>query len=89
MRRLVVAALAACALASEAFARSAQSPDGTGSVVVPTLILPNTLTSPVTSGLNPEGHSATPAPAGAEAPDATSEAPYSVEGEESLDPDTN
>jgi hypothetical protein len=91
MPRLVVAALAlmVCAFGSEAFAQSPESPDGTGSVATPTLILPNTLTSPLTSGLDSEGHAATGAPAGGETPDATPEAPYSVEGEETLDPDTN
>jgi hypothetical protein len=91
MPRLVVAALAlmACAFGSEVFAQSPGNPDANGSAAPPTLILPNTLTSPLTSGLDTEGHGAIGAPAGGEAPDATPEAPSSVEGEETLDPDTN
>jgi hypothetical protein len=86
MPRLVVAA---CAFGRDAFSQSPESPNGNGSAGAPKLILPNTLTSPLTSGLDSEGHGATGAPAGGETPDATSEAPYSVEGEESLDRDTN
>ncbi len=90
MRRLVVAALAllVCAFGSEALAQSPERPD-TGSAAAPILILPNTLTSPLTGGLDSEGHGATGATAGGETPDAASKAPSSVEGEETLDPDTN
>ncbi|MGA7373765.1 MAG: hypothetical protein WBE89_10765 [Methyloceanibacter sp.] len=91
MPRLVVAALAlmACGFGNEAFAQSPGNTDANGSAALPTLILPNTLTSPLTSGLDPKGHGATSAPPGGETPDAASEAPSSVEGEETLDPDTN
>jgi hypothetical protein len=93
MLRSLVAALAliACEFGSEAFA---QSPDGaptdTGaSDVAPTLVLPSTLTNPITNGLDSEGHGSASAPEGNETPDSTPQAPYSVEGEETLDPDTN
>jgi hypothetical protein len=88
---VAVLALIACGFGSEAFA---QSPDGapadTGAAgAAPTLILPSTLTNPITSGLDSEGHGSASAPGGNETPDATPQAPYSVEGEETLDPDTN
>jgi hypothetical protein len=51
--------------------------------------MPGLLTNPLTSGLDSEGYGGTGAPAGSETPDATSEAPYSVEGEETLDPNAN
>jgi hypothetical protein len=46
------------------------------------------LTNPLTSGLDSEGSPGAGAP-GSETPDAASEAPYSVEGEETLDPNSN
>jgi hypothetical protein len=51
--------------------------------------MPGLLTNPLTSGLDSEGYGGTGAPAGSETPDAASEAPYSVEGEETLDPNAN
>jgi hypothetical protein len=47
--------------------------------------MPGLLTNPLTSGLDTEGSPGTGAPA-SETPD---EVPYSVEGEETLDPNTN
>jgi hypothetical protein len=46
--------------------------------------MPGLLTNPLTSGLDTDP--GTGAPAASETPD---EAPYSVEGEETLDPNTN
>ena len=89
MRRSLVTALVliACSFGSGAFA---QSPDGpNGSSEAPTLILPGLLTNPITSGLNSDGYGATGAPAETDTQDAPSEAPYSVEGEETLDPETH
>ncbi|HKA64597.1 MAG TPA: hypothetical protein VKD00_02590 [Methyloceanibacter sp.] len=51
--------------------------------------MPGLLTNPLTSGLDSEGSPGAGAPRVNETPDAASEAPYSVEGEETLDPDTN
>jgi len=91
MPKTLVAALAlvACSVTSGAFAQSSDGSDGTGSGGAPTLIMPGLLTNPMTSGLDSEGSSRAAAPAGSETPDAASEAPYSVEGEETLDPNTN
>jgi hypothetical protein len=79
-------ALIACGAASGAYA---QSYDGSEGTERPTLILPNTLTSPITSGLESEGYGATGAPAETGTYDAPPEVPYSVEGEEQLEPETN
>jgi hypothetical protein len=92
MPKSFIAALVACGLASQAFA---QSPEGSTSdsgdaAAPPRLVLPGTLTSPTTSGLDSENNGATGAPAASHASDTTSEeAPYSVEGEETLDPHAN
>jgi hypothetical protein len=51
--------------------------------------MPGLLTNPLTSGLDAEGSPGAGAPAGSATPNAASEAPYSVEGEETLDPNTN
>jgi hypothetical protein len=48
--------------------------------------MPGLLTNPLTSGLDTEGSAATGAPAASETPE---EVPYSVEGEETLDPNSN
>lgn len=91
MPKTLVAALSliACGVASGAHAQSSDGSDGTGSGGAPTLIMPGLLTNPLTSGLDSEGYGGTGAPAGSETPDATSDAPYSVEGEETLDPNAN
>lgn len=59
-----------------------------GGEAMPTLILPHELTSPLTSGPAPEGTTAANA-AGSATPAATEDVPYSVEGEETLDPGGN
>ena len=92
MPRSLLAALAliACGFGSEAFAQSDGAPADTGaSGAVSTLILPNTLTNPMTSGLDSEGHGSATARERNETLDSTPAAPSSVEGEETLDPDTN
>jgi hypothetical protein len=88
MPKTFVAALAlvACGIASGAYAQSSDGADGTGSVGAPTLIMPGLLTNPLTSGLDSEGSPGTGAPAASETPE---EVPYSVEGEETLDPNSN
>jgi hypothetical protein len=83
---VAVLALLTCAAASVAYAQSPDAADGTGGGQAPTLIMPGLLTNPLTSGLDAEGLRA---PAGSATPDAASEAPYSVEGEATLDPNTN
>jgi hypothetical protein len=91
MPKTFVAALAliACFVTSGAYAQSSDGADGTGSAAAPTLIMPGLLTNPLTSGLDSEGSPGTGAPAASETPDAAAEAPYSVEGEETLDPNSN
>lgn len=93
MLRSFVAALAliACGFESGAIAQSPdEAPaDAGASGAAPTLVLPSTLTNPITSGLNSEGHGSASAREGNETPDASPQAPYSVEGEETLDPDAN
>ena len=51
--------------------------------------MPGLLTNPLTSGLDTEGSPGAGVPAGSESSDGASEAPYSVEGEETLDPNSN
>ena len=84
-------ALTAFCLSSQAFAQSAEAPaaDSGNGASPPALILPNTLTSPLISGSDADSHNSGPAPASGDASGAPSEQPYSVEGEETLDPDTN
>ena len=92
MPRSLLAALAliACGFGSEAFAQSDGAPADTGaSGAASTLILPNTLTNPMTSGLDSEGHGSATARERNETLDSTPPASSSVEGEETLDPDTN
>jgi hypothetical protein len=88
MPKSFVAALAVIAsgVASPAYAQSSDGADGTGSAAAPTLIMPGLLTNPLTSGLDSEGSPGAGAPAASETPE---EVPYSVEGEETLDPNTN
>jgi hypothetical protein len=86
---VAVLALVTCAAASVAYGQSPDAADGTGGGQVPTLIMPGLLTNPLTSGLDAEGSPGAGTPAGSETPDAASEAPYSVEGEETLDPNSN
>jgi hypothetical protein len=67
---------------------SAQTADdslGNSGPAMPSIILPEQLTSPITGDFRPQGGDAgaSDTPAGVE------EVPYSVEGEETLDPETN
>ena len=91
MSKTLVSALAlvACGVANGAYAQSSDGSGGTGSGQAPTLIMPGLLTNPLTSGLDSAGSPGAGAPAGSETPDAASEAPYSVEGEDTLDPNSN
>jgi hypothetical protein len=88
MPKIFVAALAliACFVTGGAYAQSSDGVDGTGSVGAPTLIMPGLLTNPLTSGLDTEGSPGAGAPTASETPE---EVPYSVEGEETLDPNSN
>ena len=90
MPKSFIAALAliACSMASTAFAQSSDYGDGTGGGEAPTLILPGLATSPITSGLDSDGYGATATPSDTWN-DAPPEVPYSVEGEEQLEPETN
>jgi hypothetical protein len=57
---------------------------------MPTLILPGQMTSPMTSGFDrPDNTGGDPGTWGYQSPGETWEQPYSVEGEEQLDPDSN
>jgi hypothetical protein len=87
MPKTLVAALAliACFVTSGAYAQSSDSSDGTGSAGAPALTMPGLLTNPLTSGLD-TGSPGDGAPAASETPE---EVPYSVEGEETLDPNSN
>jgi hypothetical protein len=51
--------------------------------------MPGLLTSPITSGLDSDGYGATGTTEQTGTTDTPSEAPYSVEGEEQLEPETN
>jgi hypothetical protein len=82
-------ALVICCASSSAFAQSSDYSDGTGGGQAPTLVMPGLLTSPITSGLDSDGYGATGTPQEAGTTDAPPEAPYSVEGEEQLEPETN
>jgi hypothetical protein len=92
LRSLVTAlALIAGTWTSAAYAQTLSDSDaGTagGGEAMPTLILPHELTSPLISGLGPDGDGTASAP-GSAAPETPAEAPYSAEGEEPLDPGGN
>jgi hypothetical protein len=91
MPKSFIAALAliACCTTGSAFAQSYDGSEGTGGGEAPTLIMPGLLTNPLTSGLDSDDYSATGAPAETGTADMPPEAPYSVEGEEQLEPNTN
>jgi hypothetical protein len=91
MPKSFIAALAliACSTASTAFAQSSDYGDGAGGGEAPTLIMPGLVTSPITSGLDADGYDATGTPEQTGTTDAPPEAPYSVEGEEQLEPESN
>ena len=82
-------ALVACCNTSAAFAQSSDYGDTTGSGQAPTLIMPGLVTSPITSGLDSDGYGATTMPSDTWTNEAPPEVPYSVEGEEQLEPETN
>ena len=91
MPKSFIAALAliACSFASTAFAQSSDFSDGAGGGEAPTLVMPGLLTSPLTSGLDSDGYGASGNTEPTGTTDVPPEAPYSVEGEEQLEPETN
>ena len=91
MPKSFIAALAllACSIAGTAFAQSSDYSDGAGGGEAPTLVMPGLVTSPITSGVDSEGYGATGNTEQTGTTDAPTEAPYSVEGEEPLEPETN
>ncbi len=56
---------------------------------MPTLILPGEMTSPMTTGAAPENNVGDPATWGYQSSGEGWDQPYSVEGEEQLEPGTN
>lgn len=91
MPKSFIAALAliACSTAGTAFAQSPDYGDGAGGGEAPTLVMPGLVTSPITSGRDPDGYGATATPPDNWTSDTPPEVPYSVEGEEQLEPETN
>ncbi len=91
MPKSFIAALAliACCAGSSAFAQSPDYSDGTGGGQAPTLVMPGLLTNPITRGLDSDGYGATGTTEQTGTTDVPPEAPYSVEGEEQLEPETN
>jgi hypothetical protein len=82
-------ALIACSMASTAFAQSPDYSDGAGGGEAPTLVIPGLLTSPISSGLDSDGYGGTGTTEQTGTTEAPAETPYSVEGEEQLEPETN
>jgi hypothetical protein len=91
MPKSFIAALAliACSIAITAFAQSSDYSDGAGGGEAPTLVMPGLVTSPITSGLDSEGYGRTGTTEQTGTTDAPAEVPYSVEGEEPLEPESN
>jgi hypothetical protein len=81
--------LIACSIASTAFAQSSDYSDGTGGGEAPTLVMPGLLTNPITSGLDSDGYGGNGTTEQTGTTDVPTGAPYSVEGEEQLEPETN
>jgi len=87
---LLSLALIGC-LGANAHAQSPGDPGpeaGESGDMTPSLILPHDMTSPTLSGFGP-GDAAQSAPANPDQPNAYEPEPYSVEGEETLDPGGN
>jgi hypothetical protein len=82
---VLVLALIAGGWSTAAFSQSDNFSGGT----MPTLILPGQMTSPMTTGPTPENNVSDPAAWGYQSPGGASEQPYSVDGEEQLEPGTN
>jgi hypothetical protein len=82
-------ALVICCASSSVFAQSPDYSAGAGGGEAPTLVMPGLLTSPITSGLDSDGYGATGTTEQTGTTDAPAEVPYSVEGEEPLEPETN
>ncbi|MGA8689283.1 MAG: hypothetical protein WB662_05045 [Methyloceanibacter sp.] len=89
---VIAATLIAGTLSIAAHAQTQGDPDANtvgGGAALPMLILPDSITRPLTSNLGAEGNGAARAPGGMETPETPPDAPYSVEGEEPLDPGGN
>ena len=86
---LAAVALISCCAAGSAFAQSSDYGDGTGSGEAPTLIMRGLLTNPLSSGVDGDGYGSTATPGDAGTAEVPPEVPYSVEGEEQLEPETN
>jgi len=82
---VLVLALIAGGWSTAAFSQSDHFSGGT----MPTLILPGQMTSPMTTGPAPENNVSDPAAWGYQSPGEAWDQPYSVEGEEQLEPGAN
>ncbi len=82
---VLVLALVAGGWSTAAFSQSDTFSGG----AMPTLILPGQMTSPMTTGPAPENNVSDPATWGYQSPGEGWDQPYSVEGEEQLEPGTN
>jgi hypothetical protein len=83
--------MAALFLAASGMSALAQDYGQGDAAAMPPIILPDQLTSPITGDFNAQGSGNNAADDGSANPDggATFQAPYSVPGEETLDPETN
>jgi hypothetical protein len=86
---LTTLTLIACCAASAASAQSSNYGDYSSGGQTPTLIMPDVLTNPISNGLGADGYGANAVPTETGASDAADDVPYSVPGEEQLEPDTN
>jgi hypothetical protein len=84
-RTVLFVALIAGGWSTAAFSQSDNFSGGT----MPTLILPGQMTRPMTTGPTPENNVSDPAAWGSPSPGEAWGQPYSVEGEEQLEPGTN
>jgi len=82
---VLVLALMAGGWSTAAFSQSDNFSGGT----IPTLIPPGQMTSAMTTGPTPENNVSDPAAWGYQSPGGAWEQPYSVDGEEQLEPGTN
>ena len=84
---IMTLALLAGICSTSAGAQTADGSYGDGdSGAMPSIILPEQLTSPISGDFRPQDGGTPVSSAGGEE---TEQAPYSVEGEETLDPNTN
>ncbi len=83
------ASIVASAASAQALGDNFNNGFGGGAGSTPTLILPGELTSPMTSGFGPADAGVSPGGWNDQSPAEEWEQPYSVEGEERLEPETN